>query len=116
MRIPSCAAIFVLIICCLGSAFAQLDRGSIEGQARDALDLQPVVAAEVRLLDSAGSLLRQTETDASGEYFLPGLRSREYRLELRKPLYATAVIESIRVLAGYSGTAPGSISLIKVVL
>jgi hypothetical protein len=102
MRIHFCLVGVLQILCCLRPAFAQLDRGSIEGRVRDAQDLQSVEAAEVRLFDSAGAFLRQTETDASGNYSFPGLRSSKYRLEIRKPFYATSTIESIRVLAGYS--------------
>jgi hypothetical protein len=104
MRIRLCLMV-VLLVCCSGSAFAQLDRGWIEGQVLDAQDLRPIEAAEVRLLDSGGTILQQGRTDASGKYLFPSLLSSEYRLEIRKPLFATSMIDSIRVLAGHCSVA-----------
>jgi hypothetical protein len=102
MRFCSFAAIFVLVLCCVPSSFAQLDRGWIEGQVLDAHHLQPIEAAELKLLDSAGTILQGSKTDRSGKYYFQGLRSSEYRLEIRKPAYVTSTIDRIRVLPGYS--------------
>lgn len=86
-------------------ARAKVDALVGNGFVRDALG-EPVAAADVRLLDGDGNVLRRTATDGSGAFVLGGIpRLRDSRVEVLDAGHAKLVldldgtVESVRVLA-----------------
>lgn len=63
------------------------DTGAVEGHLRDSAG-SPFTNAEVRLYDSNGAPVGNTNADASGRFHFHGLQPGTYRISLQRPGYA----------------------------
>lgn len=61
--------------------------GAVEGHIRDNAG-SPFAKAEVRLFDSSGTLIGNTNADANGHFHFHGLTAGSYRISLSRPGYA----------------------------
>ena len=66
---------------------AAANEGAVEGHLRDSAG-SPFANAEVRLFDSSGTLIGNTDADASGRFHFHELQPGSYRISLKRPGYA----------------------------
>src|SRR5882672_9848017 len=74
-----------LIVLLAGTASA----GVVQGTVLEDLSGAPVTAASVRLKAITGATLKETDTDRSGRFVLPDVRTGEYLVSVSKANYAT---------------------------
>jgi hypothetical protein len=74
-------------------------KADVSGVIRDSSGAA-IEKAAVTLLHLETGIRRQSQTDASGSYVLPGIKAGTYRLSIRKPGFQTAARQGLRVEAG----------------
>ncbi|HEX8922545.1 MAG TPA: carboxypeptidase regulatory-like domain-containing protein, partial [Pyrinomonadaceae bacterium] len=86
----------VITLVCASSAFAQTDRGSINGTVKDPSGaVVPNAKVTVTNLDSGE--VRETTTSDDGTFNLPELKADPYRLSVESAGFKTATIDTIQV-------------------
>ena len=77
---------------------ATTDSGRVSGRILDPRG-SPVAGAHLKLMNSGGSLIRETKSDEQGNFILDGIDAGEYQLTAEEPSFVS-VISNVSVASG----------------
>jgi hypothetical protein len=83
--------ILSMLLALSSPASAQTESGQISGRVLDPQGI-PVAAAHVKLVNSAGSLVREAISDAQGTFLLKGIDAGQYQLHAESVSFVSIVV------------------------
>jgi Carboxypeptidase regulatory-like domain len=91
-RLPSVLTVVCLLLCFSLHLSASPDTGRVSGKVLDPHGA-PVTGARVKLVNSAGGVIREAKSDEQGNFIFDGVEPSEYQLRAEEQTFVSVTLD-----------------------